>query len=118
MRRLFVLPIDDVDLNPTRSLELLRLARTFSVPHLFLLVMGQLSTTQLVIEMNTLAEFSKLVRDKSELLKSQWEMALGRISEIAAANFRNSSPQPAHSSQESRYSSTHSIFVPSTNSIG
>ena len=118
MRRLFVLPIDDVDLNPTRSLELLRLVRTFSVPHLFLLVMGQLSTTQLVIEMNTLAEFSKLVRDKSELLKSQWDMALCVFQKSPRRTFANSSPPTSAfiSRVSKNCQRTHS--VPSTNSIG
>ncbi len=37
---LFVLPIDDMDLNPTRCLDLLRLIRLISVPRLFVIALG------------------------------------------------------------------------------
>jgi hypothetical protein len=37
---LFVLPVDDVDLNPARCLDVLRILRSVSVPRLFAIVLG------------------------------------------------------------------------------
>lgn len=39
---LFVLPIDDFDLNPHRCLELIRLIRILNVPRLFTLILGDI----------------------------------------------------------------------------
>jgi hypothetical protein len=41
-QHLFVLPIDDFDLNPHRCLELLRLIRILNVPRLFTIILGDL----------------------------------------------------------------------------
>lgn len=45
---LFVLPIDDFDLNPRRCLELLELLRTISVPRLFFVVLGDAAVAEMV----------------------------------------------------------------------
>jgi hypothetical protein len=45
---LFVLPIDDFDLNPPRCLELLELLRTLSVPRLFFVVLGDVAVAELM----------------------------------------------------------------------
>lgn len=56
---LFVLPIDDFDLNPARCLELLRLLRMISVPRLFALVLGEADMAQRVLELKLLGDFSQ-----------------------------------------------------------
>jgi hypothetical protein len=42
VEHLFVLPIDDSDLNPHRCLELIKLIRLLNVPRLFILLLGDL----------------------------------------------------------------------------
>ena len=45
---LFVLAIDDFDLNPSRSFELIRLLRTVSTPRLFTIILGDLRVAEAV----------------------------------------------------------------------
>jgi hypothetical protein len=45
---LFVLPVDDFDLNPPRCLELLEMLRTLSVPRLFFLVLGDVDVAEIM----------------------------------------------------------------------
>lgn len=53
-RTLFLVPIDDVDLNPPHCLELLQLLRTFSPPReLFFLLMGQYSIVEHCVQQKT-----------------------------------------------------------------
>jgi hypothetical protein len=46
---LFVLPIDDLDLNPTACLAVLNLLRVVSVPRLFTVVLGDLEVAEVVV---------------------------------------------------------------------
>ena len=55
---LFVLPIDDVDLNPLRSLEILRLLRIITVPRLFMFVLGDVNMVEVVLNLKYSREFS------------------------------------------------------------
>jgi len=48
---MFVLPIDDFDLNPTRCVELLDLLRTISVPRLFFIVLGDVDVAQAIVNL-------------------------------------------------------------------
>jgi hypothetical protein len=55
---LFLIPIDDVDLNPRRCTELLRLLRTYSPPReLFFLLMGQFELVEHIVERSMTADF-------------------------------------------------------------
>jgi hypothetical protein len=57
----FVLPIDDFDLNPARSLELLRIVRAISVPRLFTLVLGDQRVAEMIVRLGftgTLADLA------------------------------------------------------------
>ena len=57
-RPLFLIPIDDVDLNPRRCTELLRLLRTYSPPReLFFLLMGQFELVEHIVEQSMTADF-------------------------------------------------------------
>src|SRR5262249_44812102 len=57
---LFVLPVDDFDLNPARSVELLRIIRAISVPRLFSLVLGDLSVAELIVRLGFSGSLAKL----------------------------------------------------------
>ncbi len=48
---LFILPIDDFDLNPVVCLELLRILRMLSVPRLFFLMLGDLEIVDVVLNL-------------------------------------------------------------------
>jgi hypothetical protein len=48
---IFVLAVDDLDLNPVRCLEVLRLLRMINVPRLFILVLGDLNMIEIVLSL-------------------------------------------------------------------
>lgn len=89
---LFVLPVDDVDLKPSRALEVLRLIRTFSAPQLFLIVLGQIEVTDLVLQMHTANEFATVYKGNPSLLSVTEDEFKRRVSEVAAANLRKLIP--------------------------
>ena len=55
---LFVLPVDDVDLDPLRCLEILKLLRLVPVPRLFAIVLGNLRLVDLVFNLQYSNEFA------------------------------------------------------------
>jgi hypothetical protein len=58
---LFVLPVDDYDLNPLRSLELLHLIRMVSSPRLFIIVLGDIRTAEIMFNLKKSGEFAKVL---------------------------------------------------------
>jgi hypothetical protein len=60
---LFVLPVDDLDLNPLRCLELLRLLRAISVPRLFVLVLGRVGDAEAVARLDIAGGLAELGRN-------------------------------------------------------
>jgi hypothetical protein len=57
---LFVLPVDDFDLNPRLCIKLLKLLRMISVPRLFSVLMGDLKVVELIMKMKTTADFQDI----------------------------------------------------------
>jgi len=55
---LFVLPVDDIYLKPSASLQLLRLLRMISVPRLFYLLFGDMKTMEDLFQEKALADWS------------------------------------------------------------
>lgn len=55
---LFVLPVDDLYLKPSASLQLLRLLRMISIPRLFFLVMGDINTVEALFIEKSLADWT------------------------------------------------------------
>ena len=55
---LFVLPVDDFDLNPLRCIELLRLIRMISVPRLFILILGDIRIVQHITQLKVRNELT------------------------------------------------------------
>src|SRR5204863_2689793 len=86
-RRLFVLPVDDVDLNPQRCLELLQLFRTISSPQLFLIVLGDFALTEMVVRQRTCSEFGVQPTKESEN-----EDSTGKAAQVSAATLRKCGP--------------------------
>jgi hypothetical protein len=62
-RPLFVLPVDDIDLNPARCLELLRLVRSFQTPRFVVLLFGDYEVARFVVNLSFLKEFGDLLPD-------------------------------------------------------
>lgn len=60
---IFVLTVDDLDLNPTRCLEILRLLRMINVPRLFILILGQLNMIESVLDLKYTGDFMKVAGD-------------------------------------------------------
>ncbi|MEZ4310916.1 MAG: hypothetical protein R3F14_22980 [Polyangiaceae bacterium] len=84
-RPLFVLPIDDCDLNPARSIEILKLVRTFTVPELFTIVLGAHDLTREIMTHSTQGSLSRLSGGKDPLLST-------RVREIGANQVRKVVP--------------------------
>ena len=59
-RPIFLLPVDDIDLNPGRCLEMLRLIRAIGSAHLLVIVLGDLGVARLVLQVGFLGEFASL----------------------------------------------------------
>lgn len=57
---LFVLPVDDFDLNPPRCLELLELLRTLSVPRLFFVVLGDVAVAELMCGLQIAGDMARV----------------------------------------------------------
>src|SRR4051812_31645490 len=55
---LFVLPVDDFDLNPVRALDLLHLIRMISSPRLFILVLGDVRMAEVMFNLKKSGEFA------------------------------------------------------------
>jgi hypothetical protein len=57
---LFVLPVDDFDLNPPRCLELLAMLRTLSVPRLFCVVLGDVDVAETMCGLQMAADVARV----------------------------------------------------------
>ena len=62
---LFVLPIDDFDLNPASCLQLLRLLRMISVPRLFNVVLGDMDVVDAVLNLKFSSDFADVAKEVS-----------------------------------------------------
>lgn len=90
---LFVLPVDDFYLKPDASLQLLRLLRMISIPRLFFLVMGDITTVEALFIEKSLADWTavagtSLFANRSDRLDD----ALSRARELRARYLRKLLP--------------------------
>ena len=93
---IFLIPIDDVDLNPERCVELLLLLRTFSPPReLFFLLMGQYDMVESIVKLRMASDYGKLTKDGNNLPIVHVESLRNEIAAISAANFRKMLPPHA-----------------------
>ena len=91
-QRLFLVPIDDVDLNPERCLELLRLLRHYSVPQFFFLLMGQRDLVESIVKLKIGSEFSSVADPQSPLSAVSPDELRKELGQIAAANVQKQIP--------------------------
>jgi len=59
---LFILPVDDFDLNPPICLDLLRLLRLISIPRLFTIALGDLNVASTVLSLKLSNDLGSIVR--------------------------------------------------------
>lgn len=90
-RPVFVLPVDDIDLNPRLCADLIKLLRSVAVPHLFAIALGDISLTEFVMQLNYTAEFKANGADLNWLDMDRSTVAR-RITEVAAHNLRKLIP--------------------------
>ncbi|MBI4917900.1 MAG: hypothetical protein HY825_18835 [Acidobacteria bacterium] len=90
----FLLPVDDFDLNPLRATELLHLLRMVSIPRLFVLVMGDARVTELVTALRKSGDFNEVIQYARipECLALPGEEIGGTVRSIAAHAMRKLLP--------------------------
>lgn len=94
--RLFLIPIDDIDLNPAHCLELLQLLRTFSPPReLFFLLMGQYELVERCVELNMAAQFNTLYTKAGKLAAPDEDSLRQEVHRVAVLNLRKMIPPHA-----------------------
>jgi len=79
-RPLFLLPVDDFDLNPARALELLRLLRMIAVPQLLTLILGDLRIAEEIFGLAISGELVRIARQASGERLPFPEESVGRLS--------------------------------------
>jgi hypothetical protein len=90
---LFVLPVDDFYLKPNASLQLLRLLRMISVPRLFFLVMGDITTIEALFIEKSLSDWTKVAgAEIFTALPKRQDEALARARELRARYLRKLLP--------------------------
>jgi len=87
---IFVIPIDDFDLAASRCLELLRIIRMVTTPHLFFLVAGNTRIAEIVLRLETEGDLARLVGRHLVPEEARWLRQTGI--EIAANNLRKLLP--------------------------
>lgn len=91
-RCMFLVPVDDVDMNPKRCLELLRLLRIYSPPQLYFLLMGQFDLVRNIVNMSMANEYEQVRPLKVESRTASDELLERKILEVAAANLQKMVP--------------------------
>jgi hypothetical protein len=87
---IFIVPVDDFDLAPTRCLELLRIIRMVSTPRLFFLVAGNTRIAEIVLRLESEGDLAKLTGRHLVPEEARWLRRTGV--EIAANNLRKLLP--------------------------
>ncbi len=116
---LFILPIDDFDLNPERATDLLRLLRMLSVPRLFFMILGKRSLAEVIMSLHRAGKMGELVANihAETCLPISAEQFSGLARSIAADGTRKLLP-PAQSIEIELMSPDESIrFKPFHNSL-
>lgn len=91
---LFLLPVDDFDLNPLRCLELLRVLRMVSVPRLFTVVLGDVKVAEMLSNLKLSGDFARLAggSGRKDLLSLSAEDVRRLAGEVAANAIRKLLP--------------------------
>lgn len=62
---IFLLPVDDFDLNPLRCVELLQLLRMVSVPRLFAVICGDVEVARSITQMRICGDMNRMVEERA-----------------------------------------------------
>ncbi len=92
---LFVLPVDDFYLDPDTTLDLLRLLRLLSVPHLFTILLGDQDTLEQILELQIGGDYFRLGGGAQavKLLNMQEDIGT-RARQLATSSLRKLIPPP------------------------
>jgi len=77
---LFVLPVDDLDLNPSSCLKLLNLLRLISVPRLFTVILGDLDLAGVVLNLKFSSDLAQVAHGAEEIYRGTISRAAANIS--------------------------------------
>lgn len=92
-KTLFILPVDDFYLKPHASLQLLRLLRMISIPRVFFLVMGDITTVEALFVEKSLADWTAVAGPEIfAALPQRQDESLGRARELRARYLRKLLP--------------------------
>lgn len=84
---LFILPVDDFDLNPPNCLDLLRVLRLISVPRLFTIVLGDLEVASTVLTLKLSNDIGTIANPSlSERMLGVDSSTVGALAGDVAAN--------------------------------
>lgn len=89
---LFILPVDDIDLNPSRCLELLRLVRSFTTPRFVVLLFGDYDIAQSVVKLSFLKEFGQVLPKQVKTGDPLWESVEKHANRLGAEAIRKMLP--------------------------
>ncbi|MBI3861219.1 MAG: tetratricopeptide repeat protein [Planctomycetia bacterium] len=89
---LFLVPIDDVDLNPARCVDLLRLLRSYSPPQLFFVLLGQYDLVEQIMKLKMADEYYNVHPRLEALPVVPVEELTKELVEVAASNVRKLVP--------------------------
>jgi hypothetical protein len=91
---LFVLPVDDFDLNPPVCLDLLRVLRMLALPRLFFLVLGDLNVANVLLNLKLSAELARVAEgaEASRMLSLPAAEVAAVAGEVAANAIRKLIP--------------------------
>ncbi len=91
-KHLFVLPIDDVDIRPSRAIEVLKLAYSLSIPRLFFVFMGSAKVLDQVLFYQMQGEFAGLLGSEAERNQKVTADIEASANEIASSLLRKLIP--------------------------
>lgn len=89
---LFVLPVDDLDVRPSRAVQMLKLASMLSIPRLFFLFLGELDAIDQVLFYETQGEYIRLLGSALESRREVAEAIEAKSNEIASSLLRKMLP--------------------------
>lgn len=89
---LFVLPVDDMDVRPSRAVQMLQLATMLSIPRLFFLFLGESDAIDQVLFYQTQGEYIRVLGDALASRKEIADSIEAKSNEIASSLLRKFLP--------------------------
>jgi hypothetical protein len=96
-RRLFLLVVDDLYMNPEISIALLRMLRMISSPQLFVLLLGDYDTTEFLYYQQAIGNYIRLAGDvvyqrnkhsRDQMLTRAWALTAGSLRKLVPPKHR------------------------------